>query len=169
MTYYTRTNVRLVYFFAVVESIMKCINRFAQLVAVFNSLILLSLGARIESAPDVFAQALAQIPADPAQISQLATLHSVSFFALGLGALVAAALPGVARWLLLIVLSGAGVVAYAQLWQLDWQLEHLYTGILAGLLAFNGISAAFYSGWSIAAQLHRSRWRKYSGQQAVAR
>lgn len=148
---------------------MKCINRFARLVAVLNALLLLGLGARIESAPDVFAKALAQMPTDPARIGQLATLHSVSFFVLGFGALAAAALPGVARWLLLIALSGAGVVAYAQLWQLDWQLEHLYTRILAGLLVFNGISAAFYSGWSIAAQLHRSRWRKYGGQQAVAR
>lgn len=112
---------------------MKTVSVVSSPVLLFDGLVLLILGARVWSAPDVFAHGLGQALATQPEIDRLSLVHGASFAALGMAALLSAFTPPIARWLTLLLLTALGVAAAAGL----WTLTGAYAVILAAVLVLN--------------------------------
>ena len=125
---------------------MNKVHKVSSAVLLLTGLAAMVLGARIGSAPDVFAfqLGLSRLPADA--IVALARLHGGSLLGLGLVAIAAAFLSPVLRWLALALLVGLGLAAWFTVWQFDagrgWTYAPvLKTLALADLLALVAITA----------------------------
>ena len=112
---------------------MNSVNAVSKAVLLLSGLAAMALGARIGSAPDVFAWqlGLAHLP-DP-MIRALALNHGGGLLALGLFGVVSAFLsPGV-RWAALAALLGLGLAAWFGVWQFGIGRGLLYAPVLKTL------------------------------------
>lgn len=124
---------------------MKTVN-----VVSFSALLLTGLGsmvigARIWSAPDVFAFQIGQGQLPAEAVATLALQHGGALLAIGLLAIGAAFLSATARWLALGLLIAAGIAAWFGVWQFD-QARHAFYGpalktlLLADVLSFAAVT-----------------------------
>jgi len=124
---------------------MKTVNGMSFSALLLTGLGSMVLGARIWSAPDVFAYQIGQgrLPAEA--VATLALQHGGALLAIGLLAIGAAFLSATARWLALALLIAAGIAAWFGFWQFDQARGALYapalkTMLLADLLSFAAVS-----------------------------
>jgi len=104
------------------------------------------MGARIWSAPDVFAYQIGQGNLSADAIASLALSHGAALLAIGLFAIGAAFLSSTARWLALGVLLVVGIAGWFGVWQFSEARDALYgpalkTLLLADVLSFAAITA----------------------------
>jgi len=121
---------------------MKTMARVSFAALLLSGLVLAILGARIWSAPDVFALEIGQPRLPAALIGSMALKHGALLLGLGLFALAAAFLSNTARWLALGLLIAAGIAAWFGVWQFDLRAGNVYAAALKTLLAADLIGFA---------------------------
>lgn len=119
---------------------MKTTTRISFAALLLSGLVLIMLGARIWSAPDVFALEIGQSRLPAEAISVLALKHGAVLLGLGLFAVVSAFLSPVIRWLALGLLIASGMVAWFGLWQFSGADGNAYAAALKTLLVADGLS-----------------------------
>lgn len=124
---------------------MKTVNVVSYSALLMSGLASMVMGARIWSAPDVFAHQIGQDRLPAEAIASLASSHGGVLLAIGLIAIAAAFLSPVARWLALGLLVVAGVVGWFGVWHFDDARGALYgpalkTLLLADVLSFAAIT-----------------------------
>lgn len=124
------------------DSVMKTTMRVSFAALLLSGLVLMVLGARVWSAPDVFALEIGQSRLPAAAIADLALKHGAVLLGLGLFALVSAFLSPLVRWLALGLLIAAGLTAWFGLWQFGATVGNLPAAMLKTLLVIDGLSLA---------------------------
>lgn len=124
---------------------MKTVNKLSWSALLLGGLGSMVIGARILSAPDVFALQLGQAHLEAGAIETLALQHGALLLALGLFAIGAAFMSATARWMALGLLIAAGLAGWFGLWQFDEARDALYapalkTLLLADLLTFAAVT-----------------------------
>lgn len=124
---------------------MKTVNVVSYSALLLTGLASMVIGARIWSAPDVFAFQIGQghLPADA--IAALALNHGAALLALGLFAIGAAFLSSTARWLALGLLIAVGIAGWFGVWQFGAARDAFYgpalkTLLLADVLSFAAVT-----------------------------
>lgn len=124
---------------------MKTVNAVSFSALLLTGLASMVIGARIWSAPDVFAFQIGQGHLQADAIAALALNHGAALLAIGLFAIGAAFLSATARWLALGLLIAAGLAGWFGLWQFGAARDALYapalkTLLLADLLSFAAVT-----------------------------
>lgn len=124
---------------------MKTVNALSFSALLLSGLAALVIGARIWSAPDVFAFQIGQGHLPATAIAELALQHGAALLVIGLLAVGAAFLPATARWLALGLLIAAGLAAWFGVWQFASARDGLYgpalkTLLLADVLSFAAVT-----------------------------
>ena len=119
---------------------MKTTTRISFAALLLSGLVLMLLGARIWSAPDVFALEIGQSRLPAEAVSTLALKHGAVLLGLGAFALVSAFLSPVIRWLALGLLIASGLAAWFGLWQFAGASSNAYAAALKTLLVADGLS-----------------------------
>lgn len=119
---------------------MKTTTRVSFAALLLSGLVLMVLGARIWSVPDVFAFEIGQSHLPAEAISALALKHGAVLLGLGLLALVSAFLSPLMRWLALGLLIAFGLAAWFGLWQFAGAAGNAYAAALKTLLVADGLS-----------------------------
>ena len=125
---------------------MKTVNGMSFSALLLTGLGSMVIGARIWSAPDVFAYQIGQTHLPASAIDALALQHGAALLVIGGLAIGAAFLSATMRWLLLGLLIVAGITAWFSIWQFDEARHALYgpalkTLLLADLLSFAAVTA----------------------------
>lgn len=125
---------------------MKTVNGVSFSALLLTGLASMVIGARIWSAPDVFAYQIGQSHLPASAIDALALQHGAALLLIGGLAIGAAFLSATMRWLLLGLLLVAGITAWFSIWQFDEARHALYgpalkTLLLADLLSFAAVTA----------------------------
>lgn len=121
---------------------MKTTKRVSFAALLLSGLVLMVLGARIWSAPEVFALEIGQAHLPAAAIISLALKHGALLLGLGMLALVTAFLPPLLRWLSLGLLIALGVAAWFGVWQFGATGGEVYGAALKTLLVADVLSFA---------------------------
>ncbi|WP_428383043.1 hypothetical protein [Nevskia ramosa] len=126
---------------------MKTTTRISFAALLLSGLVLMLLGARIWSAPDVFALEIGQSRLPAEAVSTLALKHGAVLLGLGAFALVSAFLSPVIRWLALGLLIASGLAAWFGLWQFAGASSNAYAAALKTLLVADGLSLMAITAW----------------------
>jgi len=118
---------------------MKTVNVVSFSALLLSGLSLMILGARIWSAPDVFAHDLGVARLSAEAIASLALSHGGALLALGLFAIGAAFLSSTARWIALATVLLVGLVAWFTVWPFAGA-GGLYAPALKTLLLADGLA-----------------------------
>lgn len=121
---------------------MKTVNVLSFSALLLTGLASMVIGARIWSAPDVFAFQIGQSHLTADAVAALALSHGAALLALGLFAIGAAFLSTTARWLALGLLIAVGVAAWFGFWQFGAARDVLYAPALKTLLLADVLSFA---------------------------
>lgn len=120
---------------------MKTVNVVSFSALLLSGLGLMILGARIWSAPDVFAYQLGSARLSADALDAISLQYGGALLMLGLFALGAAFLSTIARWLALVVLIVTGVAGWFTIWQFS-SAGGLYAPALKTLLLSDLVSVA---------------------------
>lgn len=125
---------------------MKTVNVVSYSALLLSGLASMVIGARIGSAPDVFAYQIGQGSLSADAMSALALSHGGALLALGLFAIGASFLSATTRWLALGMLIGVGIAAWFGIWQFSEARDSFYgpvlmTLLLADVLSFAAVTA----------------------------
>ncbi len=121
---------------------MKITERLSFAALLLSGLVLMMMGARIWSAPDVFAFEIGQARLPAAAISSLALKHGALLLGLSLLALAAAFLSPLLRWLSLGLLLALGLAAWFGVWQFSATDGAIYGAALKTLMAADALCFA---------------------------
>ncbi|WP_293373386.1 hypothetical protein [Nevskia sp.] len=124
---------------------MKTVNVVSYSALLLSGLASMVIGARIWSAPDVFAYQIGQGSLLADAIGALALSHGAALLAIGVLAIAAAFLSSTARWLALGLLIAIGIAGWFGVWQFSEARDAFYgpalkTLLLADVLSFAAIT-----------------------------